>query len=91
MMNNTKNSGSSRRLDLAGMDELEEILEQTRPLVVLNSKRKNDPAIIDNLWTICRMQQTMIRKLLFQIDAMQKWSGYDQVRLEHQIELGLEA
>jgi hypothetical protein len=36
-------------------------------------------------------QQTMIRKLLFQIDAMQKWSGYDQVRFEHQIEMGLEA
>ncbi len=76
-----------RPLELAGMNELEEVLEETRPLVVLNPQRRNDPEIINNLWTICRMQQTMICKLLFQVDAMQEWSGYDQVRVEHQIEL----
>ncbi|MGD0954670.1 MAG: hypothetical protein ABR985_20180 [Methanotrichaceae archaeon] len=74
-------------LKLAGIDELEEVLEETRPLVVLNPQRKNDPKIIDNLWTICRMQQSMICKLLFQVDSMQKWSGYDQMHVEHQIEL----
>jgi hypothetical protein len=31
------------------------------------------------------MQQTMICKLLFQVDAMQRWSGYDQARCDHQI------
>ena len=67
------------------MNELEEVLEETRPLVVLNPQRKNDPDIINNLWTICRMQQSMICKLLFQVDAIQKWSGYDEVRVEHQI------
>lgn len=72
-------------MELAGMNELEEVLEETRPLVVLNPQRKNDPDIINNLWTICRMQQAMICKLLFQVDAIQKWSGYDQVRVEHQI------
>jgi hypothetical protein len=76
---------SGRPLELAGMNELEEVLEETRPLVVLNPQRKNDPDIINNLWTICRMQQAMICKLLFQVDAIQKWSGYDQVRVEHQI------
>ena len=74
-----------RPLELAGMDELEGVMEETRPLVVINSQRKNDPEIIKNLWTICRMQQSMICKLLFQVDAMQRWSGYDQVRVEHQI------
>jgi hypothetical protein len=76
-----------RPLKLAGMDELEGVLEEMRPLVVLNPRRENDPKIIDNLWTICRMQQSMICKLLFQVDAMQRWSGYDQMRIEHQIEL----
>ncbi len=76
-----------RPLELAGIDELEGILEETRPLVVLNPQRKNDPEIINNLWTICKMQQPMICKLLFQVDAMQRGSGYDQVRIEHQIEL----
>jgi hypothetical protein len=76
-----------RPLELAGIDELEEVLKGTRPLVVLNPRRENDPEIIDNLWTICRMQQPMICKLLFQADAMQRWSGYDQKRVEHQIEL----
>ena len=76
-----------RPLELAGMDELEGILEETRPLVVLNPQRKNDPKIIDNLWTICRMQKPMICELLFQVDSMQRWSGHDQMRIEHQIEL----
>jgi hypothetical protein len=74
-----------RPLELAGMDELDGILEETRPLVVLNPQRKNDPEIINNLWTICRMQQSMIKKLLFQVDSMQRWSEYDQERVEHQI------
>jgi len=76
-----------RPLELAGMDELERILEETRPLVVLNPRRENDPKIVDNPWTICRMQQSMICKLLFQVDAMQRWSGFDQAPVEHQIEL----
>ncbi|VVB64176.1 Uncharacterised protein [uncultured archaeon] len=76
-----------RPLELAGTDELEGILEETRPFVVLNPRRENDPKIINNLWTICGMQQSMICTLLFQVDAMQRWSGYDQVRVEHQIEL----
>ena len=76
-----------RPLELAGIDELEGVLEETRPLVILNPRRESDPEIINNLWTICRMQQPMICKLLFHADAMQRWSGYDQVRVEHQIEL----
>jgi hypothetical protein len=74
-------------LKLAGMGELDVVLEETRPFVVLNPQRKNDPKIIDNLCTICGMQQPMICKLLFQVYAMQRWSGYDQMRIEHQIEL----
>lgn len=71
---------------MADMGKREGVLEETRPFVVLNPRRENGPKIIDNLWTICRMQQSMICKLLFQVDAMQRWSGYDQVRIEHQIE-----
>ena len=77
----------SGNLNLADTDVLEGILEETRPLVVLNPQRKNGPKIINNLWTICKMPQSIICKLLFQVDAMQRWSGYDQVRIEHQIEL----
>jgi len=72
---------------LAGIDELEGVLEETRPLVVLNPRRESDPEIINNLWKICRMQQSMICKLLFHADAMQGWSGHDQMRVEHQTEL----
>jgi hypothetical protein len=83
----TQSGEAVRPLKLAGMDDLEEVLEETRPLVVLNPHRKNDPEIINNLWTICRMQQMMICKLIFQVDAMQQWLGYDQVRIEHQADL----
>lgn len=70
---------------MADMGKREGVLEEARPLVVLNPQRENGPKIIKNLCTICGRQQSMICRLFFQVDAMQRWSGYDQVLVEHQI------